>query len=165
MNSVGATVFLVVILLVPCALTSSDADVISSVKNTLIGDGFVGTLHPYGSYAYEKFRLVQNGACNRKLFPLLIARPTSTEDVAAAVAAAKYHGLELSVRSGGHGYTCNNLKNGSLHLDLRRLNKVHLVKPPSVSQHKRFEPNQYCTMCACIEIGDYMQFFTATINL
>ncbi len=41
---------------------------------------------------------------------------------------ARSHYVDISVRSGGHGYTCNNIKNGSLHFDLRRLNKVQLVK-------------------------------------
>ena len=33
--------------------------------------------------------------------------------------------MELSVRSGGHSFLCNNLKNGGIHLDMRGMNKVH----------------------------------------
>ena len=35
--------------------------------------------------------------------------------------------LGVSVRSGGHSYTCTSLKEGSLHIDMRSMNKVELV--------------------------------------
>ena len=41
---------------------------------------------------------------------------------------SRRHGLELSVRSGGHSYTCTSLKHGGLHLDLRSLDRVELVR-------------------------------------
>ena len=54
-------------------------------------------------------------------------RPVSTSDVAAAVRAARSSGLEVSVRSGGHSYTCQSIKEGGIHFDLRRLNKIEVV--------------------------------------
>ena len=48
-------------------------------------------------------------------------------DVAAAVRAARVGGLEVSVRSGGHSYTCQSIKEGGVHLDLRRLDKIEVV--------------------------------------
>ena len=48
-------------------------------------------------------------------------------DVSRAVRAARSAGLELSVRSGGHSYTCQSIKQGGVHLDLRRLNKIEVV--------------------------------------
>ena len=33
-----------------------------------------------------------------------------------------------SVRSGGHSYTCNNLRDGWVLIDLRSLNRVELVE-------------------------------------
>ncbi len=32
------------------------------------------------------------------------------------------------MRSGGHGYNCNSIKNGSVHFDLRRISHVQLIK-------------------------------------
>ena len=37
---------------------------------------------------------------------------------------------DFSVRSGGHSYTCNSLKAGGVHIDLRGMNKVELVDTP-----------------------------------
>ena len=63
-------------------------------------------------------------------------RPATTEDVAIAVNFARRNGLKVcgifcnffiiicdsqfSVRSGGHSYTCTNIRDGGLHIDLRR---------------------------------------------
>ena len=44
--------------------------------------------------------------------------------------------MELSVRSGGHDYVCDNLKNGSLHLDMRDLDDVELYKNPKMIPKK-----------------------------
>ena len=52
--------------------------------------------------------------------PSIIVVPATTEDVAIAVNFAQRNGLLVSVRSGGHGYTCTNIRDRGLHLDLRR---------------------------------------------
>ena len=108
-------------------LCLASADQVQHVKDYLAVRGFTGSLHPLGSRHYEQYRRVQNGACNRVLFPLVIIRPRSTRDVAIGVKAAEAARLPISVRSGGHGYTCNNLKNGSLHFDMRAINHVSVV--------------------------------------
>ena len=51
----------------------------------------------------------------------------SAHDVSLAVQFSRQEGLPLSVRSGGHSYTCTSLKDGSVHLDMRLMNKVRLV--------------------------------------
>ncbi len=114
-------------------LAPSAADVTREIVRSLREHGFAGSVYPHNSYGYEKYRKVQNGACNRVLFPLIIIRPASTYDVAVGIKVAKSHYIDVSVRSGGHGYTCNNIKNGSLHFDMRRLNKVELVRESYVS--------------------------------
>ena len=58
-----------------------------------------------GSPDYETARPVHNGAC-RHIFPLVIVKPMNTDDVSATVRLATYHGLELSVRGGGHSFQC-----------------------------------------------------------
>ena len=60
---------------------------------------------------------VMNAACTAR--PAVIVVPNTSEDVAAVVRAASSSGLELSVRSGGHSYTCTNLKEGGVHVDMR----------------------------------------------
>ncbi len=110
--------------------SSSPSPTTDFIVRGLRARGFSGSVHPYSSYGYERYRRVKNGACNRVLFPLVIVRPASARDVAVGIKVAREVGMEVSVRSGGHGYTCNSIKNGSLHLDLRRLDKVELVREP-----------------------------------
>ncbi len=124
---------LLLLLLLRTSTSAADSSFVDSLSSALRSHGFSGSIHPIHTYGYEKYRKVQNGACNRVLFPLLIIRPRSTSDVAVGVKVAKQHYVDISVRSGGHGYTCNNIKNGSLHFDLRRLNKVELVREGYVS--------------------------------
>ena len=38
----------------------------------------------------------------------------------------------MSIRSGGHDYVCASLKNDSLHLDLREINVINLLKESDV---------------------------------
>ena len=61
------------------------------------------------------------------ILPACVLRPRDAHDVAAAVRHAKASGAELSYRSGGHSYTCNGIKEGSIHLDLRSLDRVSYV--------------------------------------
>ena len=101
--------------------------------------GFSGTVHPRGGYpdpGYARYRRVANGACNSR-FPRIIVRPLDEVDVAAAVRVATKFKLDLSVRSGGHGYVCNSIKHDGLHVDLRRMNKVQLL-PPSYHDVRKF---------------------------
>ena len=81
-----------------------------------------------GSPDYETARPVHNGGC-RHIYPLIIVKPLSTEDVALTVRLARQYGVELSVRSGGHSYQCTGTKQDSVHLDLRRLNKIEFRHP------------------------------------
>lgn len=60
------------------------------------------------------------------IMPLCVLRPAGAADVAATVKAARKASLPLSYRSGGHSYTCNSIKPGSLHLDLRSLDEVSI---------------------------------------
>ena len=67
---------------------------------------------------YEALRTVNNKACISR--PSVIVVPATTEDVAITVNFARRNGLEVSVRSGGHGYTCTNIRDRGIHVDLRR---------------------------------------------
>ena len=65
--------------------------------------GFRGDLIHPDSSGYDDARSVFNGMIDRR--PALIARCTSTEDVAAVVNVARTENLPLSVYGGGHGVT------------------------------------------------------------
>lgn len=55
------------------------------------------------------------------LVPDVVVRPASSSDVSKAILTAKKFGVPLSVRSGGHSYTCNAFKDSGIHLDLRSI--------------------------------------------
>ena len=65
-----------------------------------------------GTSGFDKYRLVNNGLCN-SIKPGLVVRPRTTKDVSTIVRVARRFGLEISVRSGGHSYTCTNLRQGT----------------------------------------------------
>ena len=70
-----------------------------------------GGIFRKGSKAYENRRNVHNGLCD-KIFPDYIIVPESAEDVSIIIKAANDYKLPISVRSGGHSYTCQSIKTG-----------------------------------------------------
>ena len=58
------------------------------------------------------------------ILPACVVRPANASEVAAVVKAARAQNASLSYRSGGHSYTCNSIKEHSIHLDLRSLDAV-----------------------------------------
>ena len=73
---------------------------------------------------YSVLKLDMNKACLAD--PALILMPGSEQDVSSAVVAAQETGLALSVRGGGHSYTCNSVKNNSVQLDMRDMDSISL---------------------------------------
>jgi FAD/FMN-containing dehydrogenase len=71
---------------------------------------------------YDAARSVWNGDIDRR--PELIARCTGPADIAAAVAFGREHGLQISVRGGGHGFWGAAVPEGGLMLDLSDLRGV-----------------------------------------
>ncbi|MFI6595170.1 FAD-binding oxidoreductase [Nonomuraea sp. NPDC050536] len=63
--------------------------------------GFQGRVHLPGEERYELERLPWNRRFDPR--PALVAEPTGAEDVRAAMAVARDHGLQVSVQSTGHG--------------------------------------------------------------
>ena len=88
------------------------------IKTTTLAD-----VHMKGSLMYEKRRKLKNGMCNY-IHPDLVVVPKSTEDVSKIVKTASHYHVPLSVRSGGHSYTCQSIKPGNLH-KLRRNNELY----------------------------------------
>ena len=66
-----------------------------------------------GSVAYEKRRLIHNGLCTH-LYPDWIVVPERTEDVVEIVKITNKYNVPISVRSGGHSFTCTSTKQGKI---------------------------------------------------
>ena len=96
-----------------------------------IGSGNVYCdLDEYGHLDFEDFNgdvargwNFGNQNCNKETSTLFaVVRPANTFEVSQVVKVARSLGIPLSMRSGGHSYTCNSLKPGSIHLDMRQHN-------------------------------------------
>jgi FAD/FMN-containing dehydrogenase len=85
---------------------------------------FTGTLIGPEDDGYEAARRVYNAMIDRR--PALIARCESISDVAAALAHARDHGLEIAVRAGGHSSPGFATTDGGLVIDLTPLNAIQV---------------------------------------
>ncbi len=74
-------------------------------------------------FAQARAEVLWNGQIARQ--PAVIARPTSNEDVAAAMGFARERGMRLGVR-GGHGVAGAAVPEGGMTLDLSRMASVRV---------------------------------------
>jgi hypothetical protein len=88
-------------------------------------EGISGAIFERGEPGYERVRRasVWNGRVPDR-FPELIVRAGDEEDVGRAIRFAASAGMRVGVRSGGHGYSANHLRDGGLLLDLAALDGV-----------------------------------------
>ena len=102
----------------------------TSTINTadVLRGGFSGDVLRPAQPGYEEARRVFNKMIDRH--PGLIARCTSTVDVAAAVSAAREHGLVVAVRGGGHSFSGLSTCDDGMVIDLRGLKSI-TVDPQS----------------------------------
>merc|ERR1719206_151759 len=84
-----------------------------------------GAVYTPGQSGYEEKRKVMNAACTAR--PAVIVVPNFDQDVSFIIRATKANNMELSIRSGGHSYTCTNIKEGGVHMDMRSFNKMEMV--------------------------------------
>jgi FAD/FMN-containing dehydrogenase len=87
-------------------------------------EGFGGELLRDGDPGYDDARRVFNATIDRR--PALIARCSGVADVIAALGVAREHGLEVSVRGGGHSVAGHAVLDGGLMIDLRPMNRVRV---------------------------------------
>jgi hypothetical protein len=85
---------------------------------------FTGTLIGPDDDGYESARRVYNAMVDRR--PALIARCESVSDVAAALAHARAHGMEVAVRAGAHAAPGFGTTDGGLVIDLGPLKAIHV---------------------------------------
>jgi len=82
-----------------------------------------GVIAP-GDPEYDETRKVHNGMFDPR--PGLIARCATVDDVVAAVAYGREHGLDTAIRCGGHNAAGLGSIDGGLVIDLRDLNRVRV---------------------------------------
>jgi FAD/FMN-containing dehydrogenase len=100
-------------------MTAIDTTLVSQLRNQLRG-----TLLRPDEEGYDETRRVWNGAIDRR--PGLIARCAGADDVVAAVRFAREHGLEVSVRGGGHSIAGHSVCDDGLMIDLSNMKAIRL---------------------------------------
>lgn len=91
---------------------------------TSLADTFSGLLLQPADAGYDDARRVHNGLIDKR--PAVIARCLGLADIADAVRLARGHGLEMSVRGGGHNVAGRAVTDGGLMIDLSALRSVHV---------------------------------------
>ena len=77
-----------------------------------------------GDEGYDEARMVHNGMFDRR--PLAVLRAEQVGDVVAAVNVAREHGLDLSVRGGGHSGPGFGTNDGGLVIDMSEMRTVRV---------------------------------------
>ncbi|HYZ14747.1 MAG TPA: FAD-binding oxidoreductase [Candidatus Acidoferrum sp.] len=98
--------------------TPLDADALASLS------GFSGALIGPGDPQYDETRKIHNGLIDKR--PLLIARCRGTADIVDALALARDHGLDVSVRGGGHNVAGRAVSDGGVMIDLSLMKGIHV---------------------------------------
>ena len=83
---------------------------------------FAGTVLSAEDAGYDEARAVHNGLIDRR--PTVIARARTTSDVASALDAARYAGLEVSVQGGGHNVAGRAVTEGGVMIDLAEMTSI-----------------------------------------
>lgn len=83
---------------------------------------FTGQVHLPGDPGYDETRTLFNSMIDRR--PAIATWPANADDVVAAILFAREQGLDISIRSGGHGVAGAALADGGLVIDTRLMNQV-----------------------------------------
>ena len=87
-----------------------------------LSTSFGGTIVTPADDSYDENRELFNAAIDKT--PGVIVKPISPDDVSVAIRWARDHGLEISVKSGGHGVVGHALTDGGMTIDMRTMNRV-----------------------------------------
>ena len=83
---------------------------------------FAGEIVTPDAAGYDDARRVWNAVFDRR--PALVVRPSTVDDVIAAVRFGRERDLEIAVRGGGHSAVGHSTTDGGLVIDMRRMNAV-----------------------------------------
>jgi FAD/FMN-containing dehydrogenase len=95
-----------------------------AILDPAVVEGFGGELLRDGDPGYDDARRVFNAGVDRR--PAVIARCTGVADVIDALALAREHGLDVSVKGGGHAVAGHAIVEDGLTIDLRPMNRVRV---------------------------------------
>jgi FAD/FMN-containing dehydrogenase len=95
-----------------------------AILDPALVESFGGSVLRDGDPGYDEARRVFNAAIDRR--PEAIAQCTGAADVIAALALAREHGLEVTVRGGGHSVAGHAVSDGGLMIDTRPMNAVRV---------------------------------------
>jgi FAD/FMN-containing dehydrogenase len=98
-----------------------DAGAVAALRASVSGSAFTATDEGYEAALAAA---VWNGDVRRR--PALIVRPGSSAEVAGVLATARQHGLDVTVRGGGHSFAGHAVADGEVMIDLSRLNEISL---------------------------------------
>jgi len=83
---------------------------------------FVGTVLQSADQEYDSVRALHNGLIDKH--PAVIARCRNEADIAAGIAFAREHGLEIAVRGGGHNVSGRASVEGGMMIDLSLMKAI-----------------------------------------
>ena len=95
---------------------SATAPLVDDAALRELAQDFRGQLLGPADPTYDAVRQVWNAMIDKR--PAVIARCTGTPDVVSALRFARAHGLEISVRGGGHSIVGHSVTDGGLMIDL-----------------------------------------------
>ena len=87
-----------------------------------LNERIAGVVALPGEDGYADAVAIWNGVIDRR--PSIVVRCTNAKDVSEALLFAQSNGIEVSVRSGGHGFSGNALTDGGLTIDLSLMKSV-----------------------------------------
>ena len=82
-------------------------------------------LHEPWSLPYLDGAVLENFACSSEC-PRFVSRPGSEEEVAQVLRLAASRNLSISIRGGGHSYSCSSTKAGGVMLDMRGFRRLQV---------------------------------------
>src|SRR4051812_29033840 len=83
-----------------------------------------GTILVAGDSEYDETRKIWNAMIDRR--PAVIVRCTGVEDVQAAIAFARQHRLDISIRGGGHNIAGSAVTDGGLMIDMSTMKSIRV---------------------------------------
>src|SRR4029450_7717073 len=96
-------------------MTINDAELRAAMKGDVLRPGADG---------YDRARRIFNAMIDRR--PALIARCERAADVVACVGFARTHGLDVSVKGGGHNVSGKAVCEGGLMIDLSAMKRIRV---------------------------------------
>ena len=103
-------------------MTFSESTTPTTTQVNAFRRSFAGEIVTPDSAGYDDARRIWNARFDRR--PALVVRPSSVDDVVAAVRFGRERDLEIAVRGGGHSAVAHSTTDGGLVIDLGRLNDV-----------------------------------------